>query len=361
MAEQEKDKTEKATPFKLDEARRRGQVAKSLDFNSLFVISGLLLVLYMWGHEFLRAGLALARSIFERAPVMVFDIPHIMAWFASIAAGIGVLLAPFMLVSVLVMIAGNMIQTGPIFTTFPLKPDMQRLNPVAGFKRVFSMKMVFEGVKSLIKLALFTTAAYIVITDMVPMLLSLMNADPRGYVQLVFPGIARLIFKLVMVLLIIAMLDFAYTRWDFGKKMMMSTRDIKEETKRRDGDPHVRAKIRELQREAAKRNKSLARVPDADVLITNPTHFAVALRYERTSMDAPQVIGKGAGEMALRMRELAARSGVVVLERKSLARELFRVVDIDRAVPGALFEQVARVYAELYALRPDAVRVEIRT
>jgi flagellar biosynthetic protein FlhB len=345
----------------MSEAKRHGQMAKNLEFNSFFVISGLLAVLYIWGTGFVQNELHHAHHTFEHAGDMVFDIPHLMAWFQTIVMDTGSLVAPFFAVAVIVAVGGNMVQTGPIFTTFPLKPDIQRINPVAGFKRIFSLKMVFEAVKSVIKLALFGMTAYIIISALLPTLLGLMHTDPKGYAPLLMNYSASLLFKLVMVILIVAALDFAYTRWDFSKKMMMSRRELKEEVKRREGDPLLRAKLRELQKEAVKRAKSASRVPEADVLITNPTHYAIALRYERGRMQAPVILGKGSAELALSMRRLAERHGIPIFERRALARRLFMEGDIDAPVPADLYEQVARVYADLYARHPADIRLEVRT
>ena len=359
--EQEKDKTEQATPFKLREAKRRGQVMKSLDFNSFFMIAGLLGVLYAWAEGFINLGLLQAHNIIAHAAEVVYDIPQLMIWFGEIMTAVGYSLAPFFLTAVIMAIGANLIQTGPIFTTFPLKPDVKRLNPVSGFKRVFSLRMLFEGVKSVIKLALFGLTAYLVLMSLLPSLFGFIHTDPKGYTPLLLDHVSQLMFKLLLVVLIVALLDFAYTRWNYAKKMMMSRREMKEEVKRREGDPHVRAKIRELQKEAAKRSKSLGRVPDADVLITNPTHFAVALRYQQGVMSAPWVIAKGAGEIAVNMRHVAAKHGIPVFERPVLARRLFREGDIDQPVSEALFEPVARIYAELYALRPSDIRLGLQT
>lgn len=361
MAEQEQNRTEQATPFKLTEAKRRGQVSKSLEFNSFFVIFGLLTVLYMWGAGFVQHGLRLEQLTFIQAGDMVFDISHLMAWFRAIAAETGFLLGPFFVVAVLVAIGGNLIQTGPIFSTFPLKPDLQRINPVSGFKRIFSMKMVFEAIKSVIKLGMFSLTAYILIASFLPELLGLMHTDPKGYTPLLLNEVTGLISKLVMVMLIVAALDFAYTRWDFSKKMMMSQREVKEEVKRREGDPLIRAKLRELQKEAVKRAKSASRVPEADVLITNPTHYAIALGYDRDRMKAPVILAKGSGGLALSMKKLAERHGVPMFEQRTLARRLFSEGDVDVPVPADLFEPVARIYADLYARRAAQARLEVRT
>lgn len=361
MAEQEQDRSEQATPFKLEEAKRRGQVFKSMDINSFFLIGGALTLFVLGGARFLTEGLAVERAVFEQAGAVAYDVPHLMAWLGAVAAATAKVVAPLLVLVVLLPILSNMFQTGPVFTFFPLKPDPKRLNPVQGFKRIFSLRMLFEALKTFIKLSLFIAVGYFVISGLLPMVLGMLQVDPRAYPSLLLQAVSSLTFKLLLALLFVALLDLIYTRWDYGKKMRMSRRELKEEIKRREGDPHVRAKIKELQREAAKRSKSVRRVPDADVLITNPTHFAIALQYQRATMRAPCVIAKGAGDIAQNMKLVAGRHGVPVLERASLARQLFKDVDIDEAVPEAIYEPIARVYAELYAMREGKVTVGVRT
>ncbi|MBI3900293.1 MAG: EscU/YscU/HrcU family type III secretion system export apparatus switch protein [Gammaproteobacteria bacterium] len=356
MAEQDHDRSEQATPFKLEEAKRRGQVSRSMDINAFVAVAGALVVMWLWGWKMMTSGLRLERAIFDRAHNFDFHIPGLIDWATDIALALGQLLAPFVVLIMVLGILSNMAQTGPIFSFFPLKPDPKRLNPVEGFKRVFSLKMLFEGVKTLIKLSLFATVAYFVIRALLPQVLGLIAVDPRAYPLALFDQISSLLFKLVLVLLAVALVDVLYTRWDYGKKMRMSRRELKEEVKRREGDPQVRAKIKELQREAAKRSKSVSRVPEADVLITNPTHYAVALKYERGTAGAPRVIAKGVNDMALTMRKVAARNGVPMMERRSLAQQLFREVDIDQPIPSELYEPIARVYADLYANKDAVVR-----
>lgn len=349
MAEQEQDQSEQATPFKMQEARRRGQVAKSLDVNSFFLVAGALLALSSWGQRFVSEGLGIALRVFDRAGTLDFRVPALIGWFGEIAIAVGTLFAPFVAMVLALAALSNIAQTGPIFSSFPLKPDPKRLNPIEGFKRTFSRRVLFEVLKTSIKLGLFISVGYAVVNQMLPDVIGLIAVDPHTYPYALLHNVSTLVFKLALALLVVALLDLLYTRWDFSKKMRMSRRDVKEEVKRREGDPQVRAKIKELQREAAKRSQSLRRVPEADVLITNPTHYAVALKYERGSMGAPLLIAKGAGEVALDMRRVAARRGVPVMERQVLARELFRTVDINAPIPAALYEPVARLYAELYA------------
>lgn len=359
MAEQEKDRTEPATPFKLEEAKRRGQVAKSLDFISLVMLAALLAALYAWAERLAAAGLRVSAGALERAGHLSFSAADAAAWLGSLSGATLAMVAPFLGVAVLAAIIANLVQTGPVFSAFPLKPDFQRINPATGFKRVFSLKTLVETGKTLFKLAVLSGVAWLALAAVLPQILAVMDVQPGAYFGLLMGEITALIFKLLLVLVLIALADLAYSRWDYARTMRMSRREMKEEVKRREGDPQVRARIRELQREAAKRAKSVKRLPEADVLITNPEHFAVALAYERSRMRAPTVIAKGAGELALELRRRAARLDLPILEDKPLARRLFAEVDIDSPIGEALFEPVARVYAFLYQTRKPTARVEI--
>lgn len=347
MAEPDQDRTEPATPYKREEARRRGQVAKSLDTNSFLILAAALVAMLLWGAQLLEEGTRALRDVLSMAGALSFDPVSLSRWGAAVVRASLYSLAPPLLLIIAAGLVANLVQMGPIFSTHPIKPDFQRLNPLQGFKRIYSTKALFEIVKSLLKLALFAAVAYRVIVALLPAILSLSNEAPRQLPMRIMSNLESLIWQLILVLLVIALLDLAYVRWDYAKKLRMSRREQKEEVKRREGDPHVRAKRRELQREAAKRSGSLRRVPDADVLITNPTHLAVALQYQRGRSLAPRCIAKGAGETALHMREMAGRHGVQIVEQRALARALFEEVDIDALIPESLYEPVARVYAEV--------------
>lgn len=347
MAEQEQNRSEPATPFKLREAKRKGQVAKSLEVISFLVILGLLTVMTFWGERMISGQLRLYIQIWEQAPALNFTIPSLFAWSHDVALNVLVILLPLLGLTVLLAILANLFQTGPVFSFFPIKPDIQRLNPVAGFKRLFSIRLLFESLKTVIKLFIFGFILYFALLHLLPVLLGLMATDPDGYPPILLQALSGIIFKLALAMLLIALLDLAYTRWDYAKRMRMSRREMKEEVRRREGDPQVRARIRELQREAAKRSKALKSVPDADVLITNPTHLAVALEYDRDRMDAPCVTAKGAGELAVRMKAVARKHRVAVVENKGLARKLFAETDLGAPIPESSFPVVARILADV--------------
>jgi len=197
----------------------------------------------------------------------------------------------------------------------------------------------------------FGAGLYLVLNWFLPALAGLNQIDSHALLPVVLDRALQVVLALLPILAFVALADFLYVRWDYGNRMKMSRRELREEYKQREGDPRIRARIRELRQEMLKRSKSLKRVKDADVLITNPQHLAVALLYKRGEMAAPQVIAKGAGELAVYMRALARKSGVPVVENRTLARSLYRTVDLDHPVPESLYAQVARVLTWVYAAR----------
>lgn len=354
MAEQEQNRSEQATPFKLQEARKRGSVAKSLELNSLFILTGFLGILFMLGWRTSQHQLADDQAIFDQAGKLSFDWATIQHWLAGITLETFSLLAPFFIMLLVLGPLSNIIQTGPIFSFHPLKPDWDRINPASGFKRLFSVKILFETIKTVIKFGLFGLVLFLSIQTLLPVLINAMNVDPTNYAHLAMNLIVSLIFKIVLMLTVIAAFDVAFTHWDFLKKMKMSRREVRDEVKRREGDPRIKSKLRELQREALKRSKALNKLPEADVLITNPTHLAIALKYKRGHMIAPQLISKGAGDLALKMRQTAYSHGIPVLENKPLAQALFHKVDLEEYVPESLYEEVAKIFVQLFASRSTA-------
>jgi len=354
MAEQEQNRSEAATPFKLQEARRRGQVPKSLELNSLFAVLGLLLVMVGWGRGMLRDKMRLDAVVLGQAHRLNFESTFLLQWLAELFLQLLYGLAPLLLAVAVIAVAANLLQTGPVFTTFPLKPDIDRINPVSGLKRLFSWRLVFELGKNLVKLVLLSAAIWFIIRDLVPPLLGLLQTAPAGYLDLTFGHAVDIVFKLALVLAAVAIADVIYTRWSFADKQKMSRREVREETRHREGDPRIRARMRELRRETLARSKALQRLPEADVLITNPTHVAVALLYRKETMAAPLLIAKGAGELAEQMKVLARRHRVPIVENRTLARALFARGEVEQRIPDEFFAAVARLLVWVYALRAPA-------
>lgn len=349
--EQEQDRTEKATPFKLREARKRGQVAKSLEINSLLLLTVALAVSYFLGEKFITGTLNLSRRLLAGSGQWHLDQATVVTFFDLSYQAVLSIFWPFVAVVMITGILANMFQTGPVFSFFPLKPDMNRLNPVKGFKRLFSKKLLFESLKTLIKIFIFAVILYFAIAALLPKLMALIDTNHRAYPPILIDHARSLTYKFLLAILLVALLDLVYTRWDYAKQMRMSRRELKEEVKRREGDPQVRAKRRELQKEAVKRAGAVQKVPDADVLITNPTHLSVALKYDRATMQTPQIIAKGAGDLALKMRTVANKHRVPMVENKPLARVLFTKGEIGEGIPESQFPAVAKILAWLFLQR----------
>jgi flagellar biosynthetic protein FlhB len=347
MAEQEQNRTEPATPFKLAEARKQGQVARSLDFNSFVGVFAFLLLMLTLGGAMASRVAGLGAWLFQQSGSLRLESRGDLGWLTDLLFALLGIITPFAAVGMAFGVLANLLQIGPVFTFAPIKPKFERINPVAGFKRVFNKRMLFEAFKTLLKLGFFATILYGFFMALWPAFPDAADADSGVQIGFLAASARALLFRLGLAMLVIGVLDLAYTRWQFSKQMMMSRREMNEEVKRREGDPHIRAKMRELQRENIKQARSIGRVPEADVLITNPDHLAIALRYVRGEMSAPHVIAKGADLWAAEMKAAARRHGVPVLERRSLARLLFRSSQIDRPVPPESFLDVARVYAEV--------------
>lgn len=342
MAEQEQDRSEPASPFKLREAKKRGNVAKSMDLNSVLVIAALLACLQLWASGAARQQALLSRVLFLQAGSFAFSPTQAWQWIATAIFESLVLLAPLFGA---VMIAGalsSFLQHGPVFTTQPLKPDFKRINPVTGFKRIFSKRALFDLAKNLVKLALLSWMMYVAIGGLVPLLVQMLVTDPHTYGKTVLDHVGGLVFKLLLVLVAVALLDLMFTRWEYADKLRMSRREVKDEHKQREGDPKVKSRIRELQNELRAKTKALRNVPKADVLVTNPTHIAVALMYRHGEMSAPAVVAKGSGDLVEKMKLLARRHGVTIVENRRLARALYEL-ELNDGVPESHYAEVARI------------------
>ena len=351
MADQDADLTEQATPHKLDEARKKGSVPRSMDFNAMAMMAAFVVTIYASGWDSLRQILVMQQKMLATAGRQQWSVDAMAAWMGQLLSGMLHVLGPLFMTLIVVAVLTNLVQTGPIFSLHPLKPDLERIDPMMGFKRVFSMRTLFEAGKSLVKLVILGAVAYNLVRSAIPGLMGLSAVDPKGYVQLLLVLVAGLLVKLVLTLLGIALADLGFARWEFAKRMRMSKRDVKDETKNREGDPRIRGRIRELRKEMLKRSKSMQRLPSADVLITNPTRLAVALSYTHGKSGAPQVVAKGAGDLARKMRAVAGQHGIPIVQNRELARALFRQVDHEGYVPEKLYPQVAKIMVWVYTMR----------
>ncbi len=355
MAQQgaEQDKSEKATPFKLEEARRQGQVAKSHELNSLAILGAGLLTALAFAPWAIERMLALSASLLIESGNELLAGGFPLALLRDVATGGIVVIAPLLALTAVGGVAANLLQTGPVLSWKPITPNFGRLNPAEGLKRIFSARTLYEGGKAVIKISMLAGVLYLIIQARLPEIFGLYKVGPEQW-QLSLLGLsASILFLLIIPFLGLALLDFAYVRWEYQKQMRMSRRELKEEAKRREGDPQVRTKRRELQRSLRQRAASTGRVGEADVLITNPSHLAVALRYRRKDMPAPKVVAKGAGDSARIMRREAFKFGVPVVENKTLARDLFGAVDIDQYISERHYRPVALILRKYKRARQE--------
>jgi len=262
------------------------------------------------------------------------------------------LLFPYLLLLMIVAFLSNFIQVGALFSIEAIKPEWSKIDPVKGWQRLFSFRSVVELIKNVLKMVIVASVAYLVVKGEMNAFVNLMDFAIRDIVGY----FARVTFKILLatawVLVILALLDFLYQKWEYEKGLRMSRQEVREEFKNTEGDPAVKARIRRLQREMARR-RMMAEVPKADVVITNPTHLACALKYERGKYIAPQLVAKGAGLLAEKIKEIAEKKGVPIVENKPLAQELYRLVKINEIIPEELYQAVAEVLAYVYSLRKN--------
>ncbi|HDS15813.1 MAG TPA: flagellar biosynthesis protein FlhB [Proteobacteria bacterium] len=341
-------KTEKPTGKKLGKAREEGQVAKSQEVASAFILLVGLAFFFFAGGGFLSSPAELMRYIlgdallFELTPAMVYNL------LLMTIRQMFLLLAPLLILLLVAGLAANLMQVGFKITPKVLKPKLSKLNPVSGFKsRFLSLRPLVELVKSCLKIGLLGYIAYVVYRQNFLGFFELLNQP----VSVILGFIARISFQILwrcgLLMLLLAFFDYLYQRWDFMENQKMSKQDIKDEMKQQEGDPQVKSRIRSMQMSAA-RQRMMREVPRADVVITNPTHIAVALIYDQEHSEAPVVVAKGAGLIAEKIKKIAREHGVPVIENRALARLLFKTVDLNQMIPETLYQAVAEVLAYIY-------------
>jgi flagellar biosynthetic protein FlhB len=343
------ERTEPATPKRREDARRKGQVAKSRELPAAAgILAGALFFLVGGGAMIGGAGDQMHDLLagVVRADLTPRELSGVLL---SAARGAITLLLPLMMVMLVMGVAVNVLQTGPVASLHPLAPKWSRISPAAGVKRIFSAATLVELIKSVIKLLTVGTAAWWVLKGEAPRLPALAGADLHVLLPYLGGVSLRVALAAGVALLFLAALDFGFQRFEHEKRLRMTRQEVKREFKETEGDPMVRARVRSIQRETA-RKRMMADVPKADVVVTNPTHLAVALKYEAEKMAAPRVVAKGAGHVAARIREIARGAGVPVMEDKPLARALYRTVEVGREVPADLYRAVAEVLAFVYLM-----------
>jgi len=344
------EKTEKATPKKRQDSREKGQVAKSAEIPGSLILMACVCVLLMLGPFLQKQLLAMFGDIFLHRLDMEVTDKNILNLFTHFTLQMLIFLAPIFVVVVIIAFAAHYVQFGWLFTLKPLQPKFEKLDPIKGAKNIFGVRSVVEFLKSSLKLIAVATVVFTVLWSEKQRFLQLAHVP----IQDIFAFVAALTFRLgIMVaalLFIVAIADYIYQKYEYEKNLKMSKQDIKDEYKNSEGDPLIKSKIKERQRRMAMM-RMMQEVPSADVVITNPTHFAVALKYDAGKMEAPTVIAKGQDYLALRIREIAKANNVITMENKPLARALYERTEIGDSVPADLFQAVAEVLAYVYRLK----------
>lgn len=345
MAETE-EKTEPATPHKKQQARKKGQVAKSADLNSALVACAVIGTVFALRGYLGTQTMGFIYQVFDLG-TMNLDGTTVINLYRSLLLTCFKVLAPILGVAMVFGILANYLQVGFMFAGEALTPKMSHINPVEGFKRIFSKRAVFEMVKTLLKITVIGAVVYSLGKKEFPKFLLVPHMSNGSMLDYFSNTLFRILFSAGMAFLIIAVLDFAYQKWQFSQDQKMSKTELKMEMKQTEGDPLIKSRVRQKQRLMAMR-RTMQMVPEATVVITNPTHMAIALKYDGDTMDAPQVIAKGAGYMAQKIKEVARQHGVPVIEDRPLAHSLYDSAEVGEYIPVELYQAVAVVLAAIY-------------
>lgn len=344
------EKTEQPSSKKLDDARKKGMVAKSIEVNSLvIVVTGLITIFLLQsyiGQRMSRFTINIFNSL-DTLPKKISLLPNMAYdWYMFFFS----VLAPIMTAVVIAGLAANIAQVGFKLSPEALAPKFSNLNPASGIKRIFSSKSLVEVFKTLLKFFVIALFTYLILSDLIVASAFLDNLNPSELIIFMLENAFSLLWKIALLYAVIAGIDFVYQRYKFRKEMMMTKQEVKEEMKQLEGDPTVKGRIRKMQVQAAQQ-RMMANLPTADVVITNPTHYAVALKYDMTKDSAPEVIAKGVDLLAQRIKKVAAEHNIPLHEDRELARALYKMCDVGDKIPPSLFKAVAQVLAYVYNLK----------
>jgi flagellar biosynthetic protein FlhB len=349
------EQTEKATPKRREEARGRGQIAKSPDLAGAAVFLAGVFVLHALMPLALTSLSAVVQEILWRIHEhQDFTVNSVWMLFARGFGAMALLMGMLFAVALVTSIGVNFLQTGFLFTLTPLVPQFNRISPLSGFQRLFSKQVLVSLGKQLLKLGAVLVIIYTSVAGNVNTLLMLGQLSPQHVISFVGDLIFSIGWKFGFLLVIVGLMDFAYERWQYEENLKMTKQEVKDEYRQSEGNPEAKGAVKRRQREFARR-RMMAAVPKATVVVTNPTHFAVALEWDEVKMEAPVVTAKGADLVAKRIREIAQEHGVPIMENPPLARTLYAKVELDQAIPPNLYAAVAQVIAFVYKLKRKTI------
>lgn len=344
------DKTEAATPRKLEEARDKGNVAKSMELNSVAVlIAGILSLVFISG-KLIESISQFMISLYQNISFTSITQGSVQFQAKAIIGFLGPVMAPIFLLIMFAGIGINVAQVGILFSKKALIPKFSKINPKTGFKRLLSFRSTVELVKGVFKIVIVASVALYVLRKHLPEFWILSNS-PVNMIFVFFGSVLLdLVTKICLVLFFLAVADFAYQKWDYNKNQKMTKQEVKDEQKQHEGSPEIKGRIRSLQKQLA-RKRMMAAIPDATVVVTNPIFIAIAMKYEpEKKSDAPKVVAKGKRKIAEKIKEIAIRNNIPIVENKSLAKSLFDTTEIGMEIPVIFYQAVAEVLAQIYKM-----------
>ena len=343
------ERTEAATPRRREKAREEGQAVRSREVIVTAVFLSNVLFFSFAGTGPYEHMLTLTREAFNTIGEVEFSLSGMQHLYMRYLTHLATMLLPLLLTTFALTLGCHLLQTGFLFSLNSLAPQWSHLNPAQGLQRLLSIQGLSELIKSLLKLGLIGYVGYRTIMAEVESFVMLSARDVGSIAQYVGQSTLRVSVRAAYVMLALAVFDYAWQRWQFEKSLRMTKQEIKEENKAQEGDPHIKARIRSIMREVA-RKRMMQDVPKATVVITNPTHLAIALVYRREDMVAPQVVAKGAGYVAERIKAMAQERAIPLVENEPLAQQLFKTVEVGEPIPEGLYKTVAELLAYVYRL-----------
>lgn len=349
-SQDDSQKTEEPTPRKLSEARKKGQIAQSKEVSNFATLLGMTFMVALLAPFMVGQFYASLSRVIDQAAMVHIDVGTTGDILFDLAFSSLLTLSPVFGLFMLLAVLANLSQSGWLLTTEPITPKLEKLSLISGAKRLLSLKSIVEFLKGMVKLSIVAAIAYTLVSPELERAEALLDMDLVDILREVQTLVIKMMIGVVSFMFLVAVADYIYQRFEFMKQMRMSRQEIRDEHKQSEGDPQVKARLRQIRMDRARR-RMMAAVPQADVVVTNPTHFAVALKYDTDSMAAPTVVAKGTDAVAMRIREVANENKVPIVENPPLARALFASVELDQQIPETHYKAVAQVISYVYRLK----------
>jgi flagellar biosynthesis protein FlhB len=344
------DKTEDPTPKKEEEAREKGQLGKSQDLTAAIMSGMAILFLYFYGTEIVRYHIDSIIFMFTHFGQLELSHDNIVSQASAVVYSSLMMMMPFFMVMMIAGVVANITQIGFLFTFKPMQPDFKKINPISGIQNKFKLKTVVTALMNVAKVLVFSWVGYVVLGNAWQDIFKLTGQDLVYGLSFFSYIFFKLALYILIVMFILAIIDFSYQKWQTLQSNKMTKQEIRDEHKNYEGDPKIKQKRRQIQQQMA-RQRMMKDVKDADVVITNPTHYSIAVKYDELTMRAPVIVAKGVDVLALKIREIAKTNTIPIVENKPLARALYKSTEIGEPIPQNLFKAVAEILAYVFSLK----------